>query len=184
MPRLYLVRHGQAAAGFDGALDPGLSALGRTQAEAASEQLAPLGPLPVVTSPLARARQTAEPFEQRWGTAVAVEPRVAEIPSPTDDLAQRSRWLAEVMARRWSALDPGLQHWRADVLTALGQLADDTVVTTHFIVVNVAVGAATGDDRVVCAVVDNASVTVVDTGDDGALELVSVGATIDDAHVG
>lgn len=47
MPSIYLIRHGQAAAGFDGHRDPGLSDLGRKQAIAVADDLATLGPLPV-----------------------------------------------------------------------------------------------------------------------------------------
>jgi broad specificity phosphatase PhoE len=185
--RLHLVRHGQAAAGFTGHPDPGLSPLGRRQATQAASALAPLGPLPVVTSPLARTRETAEPFETQWSITATVDPRVAEIPSPVDDLEARGLWLADVMAGRWHRLDGSLQRWRVDVLAALaewGQAGTDVVVTTHFIVVNVAIGAATGNDAVVVEVVDNASITVIDVGPDGALALVSVGATVGDTHVG
>ena len=36
MTRIYMIRHGKAAAGWDGNADPGLNELGRAQAEAAS----------------------------------------------------------------------------------------------------------------------------------------------------
>ena len=86
MATLFLVRHGRAAAGFDGHLDPGLDDLGRMQAHSAAAILAPLGPLAIYSSPLARARETAIPLSQRWGIEPVIEHRVAEIPSPTDDL--------------------------------------------------------------------------------------------------
>ena len=57
MPGIYMVRHGKAAAGFAGHPDPGLDDLGRSQALATAAALAPLGPLPVYSSPLARARE-------------------------------------------------------------------------------------------------------------------------------
>lgn len=65
MATLFLVRHGRAAAGFDGHHDPGLDDLGRTQAISAAAHLAPLGPLAIYSSPLARARETAIPLSQR-----------------------------------------------------------------------------------------------------------------------
>ena len=45
MARIYLVRHGQAAGGFDEDLDPGLSELGWTQAHAARDALSRHGPI-------------------------------------------------------------------------------------------------------------------------------------------
>ena len=52
--RLILVRHGRAAGGWDDDLDPGLDDLGRAQAEAMADLVAPLGPLPILVSPLRR----------------------------------------------------------------------------------------------------------------------------------
>ena len=38
MTRIYMIRHGKAAAGWDGDADPGLNELGRTQAEAVAKK--------------------------------------------------------------------------------------------------------------------------------------------------
>ena len=100
MASLFLVRHGKAAAGFDSHLDPGLDDLGVQQSASTAALLAPLGPLQIYSSPLARARETASPLAQRWGSEPIIEPRVSEIPSPTDDLCQRSAWLASVIDRK------------------------------------------------------------------------------------
>jgi broad specificity phosphatase PhoE len=172
--RLYLVRHGRPAAGFAEAADAGLDPAGRAQAEAMAERLAPLGPLAVVASPMRRTRETAAPLERRWGTA-RVEAAVSEIPSPGLDLAARGEWLRGVMAARWSEVDPVLVDWRARVLGALAALPHPTVVVSHFIAINVAVGAALGDDRVVVFAPDHCSVTVLDV-DGEHLSLVEQGA--------
>jgi broad specificity phosphatase PhoE len=171
-----LVRHGQAAAGFSSDHDPGLDDVGRAQAAAMASSLARLGPLPVVVSPLRRTRETAAALETRWGAPAVVDPRVAEIPSPTDDLAERGAWLAEAMASTWSALGSTYTAWRDDVIAAVVGLDVDTVVVTHFIAINAVIGRATGDDRVMNTRVDNCSITTVDTSA-GELALVEVGAT-------
>ncbi|MFU8816013.1 MAG: histidine phosphatase family protein [Pseudomonadales bacterium] len=174
MAKIYLVRHGKAAAGFDGHLDPGLDDLGRTQAQATAEQLAPIGPLAVYSSPLARARETAEPLARQWGVEIHIEPRVAEIPSPTEMLAERAAWLRQAMQGRWSELDPVLQRWRQELVDCLVALEHDAVVFCHYIAINVAVGAAQGDDRLVVFPPDNGSVTVL-SNDSGRLSLLSLG---------
>ncbi|CAA9228164.1 MAG: hypothetical protein AVDCRST_MAG50-1630 [uncultured Acidimicrobiales bacterium] len=79
MSRIWMVRHGRAAAGFGAELDPGLDDHGRAQAEAVADRLAPLGPLPMVVSPLRRCRETAAPLEARWGVTARVDPDVGEI---------------------------------------------------------------------------------------------------------
>ena len=145
MVRLYLVRHGKAAASFSEAPNPGLDATGTTQAEAMAERLAPLGPLPIVTSPLKRTRDTAAPLEKRWRFTARIEPAVGEIPSPMEDPAARGEWLRGVMASVWSAQPEDLKLWRQDVAGALLALQRPTVVVTHFVAINVAVGIAEGD---------------------------------------
>ena len=76
MAKLYLVRHGQAAAAWDEDPDPGLNDVGQGQAEAMAARMAPLGPLPIVVSPLRRTRETARPLEAAWSVTGAVEPAV------------------------------------------------------------------------------------------------------------
>jgi broad specificity phosphatase PhoE len=159
--RLYLVRHGRAAAGWDADPDPGLDATGRDQAAATAAMLGPLGPMPVVTSPLRRCRETAEPLLARWGVDPVVDARVGEIPSPTDDLAERGAWLAGALAGTWGDLGYRWRRWRQELLTALIEIPADTVVVTHFVAVNAAIGAASGDARVVVRRPANASVTVL-----------------------
>lgn len=158
-----LVRHGEAAAGWGDDLDPGLSPAGRAQAEEMARALAPTGPLEIVASPLARTRQTAEPLAARWEVEPRIDRRVGEIVAPAgvEGLEGRAEWLRAAMAARWPHLGPEHQAWREQVLECLRAMVSDAVVVTHFIAINVAVGEATGDDRVVCFAPDHCSRTVV-----------------------
>ena len=108
MPRLYLIRHGEAEAAFDAALDPGLSPRGQGQAEEIAARLEALGPLALFTSPLKRARETVAPLERTWRLCARIEPRIAEIPSPSDDPAARGPWRAKRGAGTCPALDDQL----------------------------------------------------------------------------
>jgi broad specificity phosphatase PhoE len=174
--KLHLVRHGEASAGWDADPDPGLSPLGVEQAAAVVARLAPLGPLPVFVSPLRRTRETAAPLTAVWGVEPTVEPRVAEIVSPTDDLAARTEWLRGVMATTWTAV-ADLASWRDDVVGALLAIESDAVVVTHFVAINVAVGRATDDDRVLCSMPGNGSVTTFES-DGSTLRLVELGESV------
>lgn len=176
MATIYLVRHGKAAAGFGGHADPGLDELGRAQAEATAAMLAPLGPLTVYSSPLARARETAEPLAGRWSTEIHIESRVAEIPSPTEDLTERASWLRRAMAGRWSDLDERWQAWRRDLVGWVSSIPADAVIFSHFVAINALVGAARDDDTMVVFSPDNASVTTL-TNDNGRLQIQSLGRT-------
>jgi broad specificity phosphatase PhoE len=167
---IVLVRHGDAAAGWGDDLDPGLSALGQQQALTVASVLDDGRARPIYTSPLRRCRETAAPLVARWGVDAVVEPGVGEIEAPDPDLTHRAEWLAGVLPGRWSELAPELRAWRDDVLACLAALDDDCVVFTHFVAINVAIGAATGDDRVVCRRVENCSRTTLSY-EDGAFVL-------------
>jgi broad specificity phosphatase PhoE len=174
MPRLYLVRHGEAAAGFGDHHDPSLSALGREQALATAKRLSAMTPVDLISSPLARARETAAPLEALWQQVARIEPAVAEIPSPTEDLEARTNWLRGVMAGNWDQAGAPSIAWRNQVIACLCALPRDTIVFSHFVAINVAVGHALGDDRVTCFIPDNASVTVVES-DGQRLTLIEKG---------
>jgi len=62
--KLVLVRHGEAAAGWIDDADPGLSEVGQQQARDVVDRLVALGPLPILTSPLRRCRETAAPLAE------------------------------------------------------------------------------------------------------------------------
>jgi len=163
LAKLYLVRHGRATSSWGLEADPGLDASGHLQAEAAAQRLTPLGPLPIIASPLKRARETADPLAKIWQVVPRIEPGVGEIRFPDETPANRVHWLNKVMADRWPNLDRSLQEWRQDVIESLCSIAADTVIFSHFIAINVAVGFAGKDNRVVCFRPDNASITILET---------------------
>ncbi len=172
--RLYLVRHASPSATFEQARDAGLDPVGLAHAEELAARLAPLGPLPIVVSPLRRTRETAAPLERLWRRSARIEPAVAEIPSPGLDLAERGVWLRGVMAGRWREVAHDLQAWRQAVVAALAAIPEPSVVVSHYVAINVAVGAAVGDDRVTAFSPDHCSVTVIEV-EAGALRLIRRG---------
>jgi broad specificity phosphatase PhoE len=176
MPRLYLVRHGRAEAGFGESMDPGLDALGHSQAEAVADKLKGLGPLPIMSSPLKRTRETAAPLSKLWNTKPVIEPAVAEIPSPKGvTLEERVTWLRKLMGGSWRDASHDLAMWREDCIATVTAISRDTVIFSHYVAINVIAGAATNDDRVVVFSPDNCSVTVFEA--DGAkLTLIEKGA--------
>ncbi len=172
MTRIRLVRHAEPAASWDEHRDPGLSPLGARQADELAARLAPARPAALVSSPLTRARATAASIAAACNLTVRVEPAVGEVPTPA---GERSAWLRTLLASRWATVDDATRRWRQRVLDGLAAVEADTVVSTHFVAINVAVGAATGDERVWCCSPAHASVTELTVGD-GALTLVNLGA--------
>jgi broad specificity phosphatase PhoE len=118
-----------------------------------------------------------------WQMQAIVEPRVAEIPSPIEDLVARTEWLRHVLAGSWADLlaDPesaGIDFatWQSDVVTALVTLGkfEDIAVFSHFIALNAAYCAATGADQIAAFRPDNCSISVFES-DGETLKLLKLG---------
>ena len=179
MARIYLVRHGKALGEWGAERDPGLDEVGREQARAAARSLSPLGPLKIVSSPYARTLETAMPLAEIWNVTPAIDGRIGEIPSPVEDLAGRLQWFHQVMALKWPDLDENLKAWRRGIIDTLHEFEEDTVLFSHSIAINVVMGEATGDDRVVCFWPENGSITTIDA-NNSVLRLLKSG--IEDPH--
>ncbi|MGI9324348.1 MAG: histidine phosphatase family protein [Pseudomonadales bacterium] len=171
---IYLVRHGEAAANFAGHADPGLSERGKREAALAAEQLAHLNSAQLLSSPLRRAQETAQVLGQRLGKTPKIEPRVAEIPSPTTELEERARWLGRIMAGTWTSLPAELQAFRQGIIDCLGEQPQDTIIFSHFVAINLAVGAATDDPLMVVFRPANASITQIEV-KSGRLRVIELG---------
>ena len=81
--RIVLVRHGETEFNAEGRLqgqtDIPLSAVGIAQAEAVGPVIAGMNPVAIVSSPLMRARVTAETIGRVAGVEVGVDERLKEV---------------------------------------------------------------------------------------------------------
>ena len=194
MTLIYMIRHGKAAAGWDGDADPGLNELGRTQAEAVAEKVQALvaKPVPIYSSPLKRCQETASPLAEAWGVTPQIEAGVGEIPPPLEDLTARTDWLRRVMAGTWEGLygdavsvESGVDFrgWNDNVVNTLNGLGGEAVVIfSHFIALNVAYCAATGAADVVSFAPENCSLSIFDT-DGTSLSLLAQGEETEDMKI-
>ena len=137
--------------------------------------------MPIYTSPLLRCRQTAHPLERLWQQPAEILEAVAEIPSPPVDRPARQQWLEEVMLGTWQDMNgfappgsPDYLGWRQTLLSSLAHIPRDSVIFSHFIAINVVVGAAQSRDQVVCFRPDHASITCVEI-ENESLKLLELG---------
>jgi len=181
MAKLYLIRHARPAAGWGEDADPGLDAVGQQQAEATARTMdETLDRMPIYTSPLRRCRETARPLELLWQRSAEVFEAVAELPSPVLDLRARQQWLQQAMRGTWHELNDLASSgstdylaWRQTLLDSLARLSQDSVIFSHFIAINVVIGAAYAREDVVCFRPDHASITCVETAN-GSLRVVEL----------
>lgn len=181
MARLYMIRHGRPAAVWGQEDDdPGLDEAGRAQAAAARDWLLALPaherPSRVVSSPLRRCRETAEPTAASLGVAAEIDPLVGEIPTPRGlSLAERGPWLREAFQGTWGEIRGDLDYdaWRRDIVASLLRRGD-TAVFSHYVAINAVVSQLTGEARVLAFRPDHTSITVLET-DGVELSLVEKG---------
>ncbi|MEM6412062.1 MAG: histidine phosphatase family protein [Pseudomonadota bacterium] len=172
---IFLVRHGEASAGWGDHPDPGLSELGRDQAERAALELMALGAYQAVTSPMQRCRETCSAFEDLAGLSASVVEAISEIETP-EGVSDRVAWLREIMAGEWSG---ELLDWRKRAYEAVNALPDGTAVFSHFVAINAIVGEITSDPRVLVFRPGHCSVTQVERNSDGVLTVETLGGEAD-----
>lgn len=172
MTRVHVIRHGRPASTWGGTdHDPGLDEVGRRQAVEAMEILMALPederPCKVVSSPLRRCRETAEPMARALGVEMVIDPQVGEIPTPAAmPAAERPDWLRAAFGGDWGEIvgDLDYQAW-ADGVAAAVASHPNTAVFSHFVALNAAVGVATGGARVAAFRPDHCSITTFDIRD-------------------
>ncbi|MBL8773424.1 MAG: histidine phosphatase family protein [Phenylobacterium sp.] len=182
MARLYLIRHGRPSSTWGGHDDdPGLDETGQGQARAARDWLLsrPQDERPrlVVSSPLRRCRETAEPTAQALGVTIEVDPVVGEIPTPSGlSAAERPAWLRRAFEGVWSDIRGDLDYdaWRGEIVESLSRRGH-TAVFSHYVAINAAVSRLLGVDQVLAFRPDHCSITVLET-DGGTVRLVEKGA--------
>ena len=107
---VYLVRHGQTPLNESGVLrglaDPPLDETGRRQAQRLGAALGPRGLAAVFSSPLLRARQTAQPVGERAGLEVTVDQCLLD-----RDYGPWTGISRESVTDRWGSVDraPGVE---------------------------------------------------------------------------
>ena len=115
MKQIYFVRHGQtewnAISRMQGQMDSVLTPLGREQAATHASLLASFDIQAIFSSPLDRARQTAEIIRQRVDTAIQYDARIMEW-----DCGDWSGYLYEDVKAKWpeewAALEADRFHYR------------------------------------------------------------------------
>ena len=133
-------------------------------------------PRAVVSSPLRRCRETAEPLARRLGVPVIVDPAVGEIPTPANlASSDRPAWLRQAFLGDWAQVRGDLDYseWRRAVADAV-RGHGGSAVFSHFVAINALVSALEGSERVVHFRPDHTSVTTLEL-DGDRLSLVERG---------
>ena len=185
MSHVHMIRHGKPISTWgdlEADPDPGLDAEGHAQARRVAAELLAMPidrrPVRVLSSPLRRCRETAQPLADALGVEVEIEPAVTEIPTPASIPAEsRGDWLRKAFGGVWAdvAGDLDYQAWAREVAAAAAR-NPGAAIFSHFVAINAAAGVAVGDDRVRQFEPGHVSVTTFEiTG--GRLQLLTRGAS-------
>lgn len=185
--KLVLIRHGRPDEAHPARPhDPPLMASGQRQAEAVADRLARRGITRIVSSPLTRALETAQPLSERLGLSVQIIDGWAE----ADRHAPRYRsteTLRALGAAEWARfldnpvayLGGDAERFRAGVLAALAATLalpseGPVAVFTHGLAINVVLSHALGLRRIVHFAPGYGSVTQLRAHGVDAIGVVSV----------
>ncbi|MEQ3695784.1 MAG: histidine phosphatase family protein [Pseudomonadales bacterium] len=176
MPKLYVVRHGQPASEWNQDPDPGLSTLGQSQASEVAMTLSTLSCQDVVSSPMARAAETAA--ISTLDHSIRTEQTIREIPSYWVLSSQRKNWLDRVLRSNWEDLEPEIKVWRESLIHWASTIEHNTLAFSHFVVINALIATATDSEKVVNALPDHCAIAEFDV-IDGQLHFVGIDRELD-----
>ena len=179
--KIILIRHGEAASSWEKSTDPGLSYLGKAQAEECSNELLKLKDINsfrLVSSPLSRAKETSEPLSKKINIPVSINPLFAEIPSPGINLSERKEWLQKIFKMKLSDLETPQKKWKNSIIAELENLDKPTIIFSHFMVINIIVSYLKESDLVVSFYPDNCSITNLSKNSKGEIELINLGSEL------
>ena len=160
--QIYLIRHGEAEKSWEEDSDPGLSDLGKQQSkeiiEIMIEELKGKE-FRLLTSPLKRAQQTAMPLQKFTGINIEIDETFAEIPSPGIPLKERKEWLKNLFDKNLKSFEGVQENWMQLILKKIPSINQNTVIFTHFMVINCLVSWLENKETMVNFYPDNCSIT-------------------------
>ena len=184
MIKIYLIRHGEAIDGWT-SLDPGLSKLGKKQAEDLRSSLKKKlnDKTDIISSPLLRCQETANISVSDSKKKIVFDDIFRELPSPIKDLNKRVTWLKRVLPLNWEELEEDTESklsnidyylWRKKIINKIISFKNETVIFTHFVVINYVIGKIMNSNKVIKFYPDNCSITEIGI-EDNKMELIKLG---------
>ena len=175
MIKIYLVRHGEASEGWT-SQDPPLSELGKSQAKSLVTFVDSIfdensiNNINAISSPLNRCKETASLALEKQYLEIAINDNFRELPSPTIDLEKRVDWLRRILPLTWSELlkdretiesEVNFTQWKENIMSSIYSLKKDTIIFTHFVVINSVVGEILKSDKIINFQPSNCSITEI-----------------------
>ena len=135
--KIYIIRHGEAAKSWEVDRDPELSLRGREQAQNISDILVQedLNDFQIISSPLRRAIETAEPISKKLNKEVEINESFIEIPPPGIDMSERPSWLRDMFSKGVDQFEKPQADWRDKIINVTHSFKSPTLIFSHFMVI-------------------------------------------------
>ena len=177
---IILIRHGEASASWERSTDPGLSDLGKNQAEECANILLKIKNIEsfeLISSPLSRAKETGEALSKKLNNKIIINPLFAEIPSPGINLQDRKTWLQDIFSKNLIDLETPQKKWYQKIISELKEIKKPSIVFSHFMVINIIVSHLTNNKEIVSFYPDNCSITKIEK-ENGEIKLINLGSQL------
>lgn len=160
---LLLVRHGEAAENWGTHPDPGLSDRGIQQSTSLldNNMVKTLDSFTFVSSPKLRARMTAEPLIKKFNKKLIIDDTYSEIPSTNIENSKKKAWLKDIMNSDIKDLPKFVEIWRNKIINHTVSIHQDTIIFTHFMVVNALLSSLLNKKQIMCFYPDYVSISKV-----------------------
>ena len=172
---IILIRHGEAAQSWGDHPDPDLSEDGFKQAKHLEEhsELQNLHLYDFISSPKARAKSTAVPLAKKFNKEIVINGAFSEIPSGNIDANEKKQWLTKTMKEDIKNLSEEVAEWRIKLLSEVFGMRNDTIIFSHFMVINALVGELAKHPNLLHFYPDYTSITKINL-EDGAPKSFSI----------
>jgi probable phosphoglycerate mutase len=146
---IILIRHGEAAASWSKDPDPGLSDNGHEQAESLLIRhcYQDLSGYQFISSPKLRAIETSNFLAKKFSKDVKTNSTYSEIPSTGILMKDKMEWLGSISSMPIEDLPLEVAAWRKEIITSLLSIKNNTIIFSHFMVMNVLASYANGEQR-------------------------------------
>ena len=160
---IILIRHGEASAAWGDDPDPVLSQLGENQAIELidNNELLFLENYHFISSPKSRALMTAAPLAKKYNKDVEINAVFSEIPSNGIELKNKKNWLTEIIKMDLINLPNEVNDWRSELTKQILSIKRDTIIFSHFMVINALIAELTNNKNLLCFYPDYTSVTKI-----------------------
>ena len=138
---IILVRHGEASASWSEDPDPGLSKNGINQAKilCEDESLKNLQDFKFISSPRQRAQETSSFLSNKLNKVIEINNVFDEIPAKGVLLKDKMDWLKGIASMPIRDLPISVQEWNGRIIDTILSINQDSIIFTHFMVMNAVV---------------------------------------------